>query len=111
VHPRPFEHPHAAPRLHPSARVPFSERDALELADRIESHATLAEKLSFYHSRAHDPELKRLFARFAALISHDVERLTSLLERIPGEGDWNVYSQTEPRLPQDERDCLGPGRR
>ena len=89
--------PHLYPHPGPCVRMPFTERDALELADRIESHSILAEKLAFYRSHVQDPELNRLFARCEEFISRDARRLTSLLQRIQEQTDWNVYTHTEPR--------------
>ena len=82
-------------------RAPFSERDVLELADRIESHRTVVEKLSFYQSFVQDPELSDLVVRFRTLFFRHAQRLESTMRLIEEQSDFHAYSEYNP----DSRSC------
>ena len=83
---------------------PFSERDVLELADRIESHAAACEKFAFFEGFAEDPELRDLLARCRALFARHSEELEGLLTEARRRCDYSTYTHYEPyALPHPPR--------
>lgn len=88
--------------MQPHFEAPFTERDLLELADRIETHQTVMEKLACYQRLVKDPELAQIIAHCRRMFSLHAEGMESTMRLIQEQTDFNAYSEYD----EARRSCL-----
>ena len=75
-----------------------SEREVLEIAERLASHEVLSEKTAHYAAQAIDAELARILWQHAQVYTNLCRELASLLNRLQHRSGWSAYNRREQRI-------------
>lgn len=73
--------------------LPFSERELLEIADRLLFYDAFIEKLRSYGVQVKDQELKSLFERHLHMIEHHTTELASFIRLSQQRSGWQAYNR------------------
>lgn len=78
------------------ADVPsISQKELLELADRLLSHRCLAEKLGYYASQTGDEELRHMLHHHQQIVVRQCEEMASTLRGLQRETGWGAYHRQD----------------
>lgn len=76
----------------------LSQREVLELADRLVTHEMIIGKLGFMVDQAQDQGLKEILRRHRLTYLQHYNEMASLLQQAEGQ-NWQAYGQSYPPHP------------
>lgn len=77
----------------------FTEKEVLELGERLNEHQILGEKLRFYAGHTSDQELTQLLNRHYQTILHHSSQMVQALQQMQQQTGWGTYSQYDSQHP------------
>ena len=87
----------------------ISERELLEVAERLLSHEALVQKVSLYERLTHDEELRQLLRRHRYAYLRHCSEMASMIHTLQQRSGWQAYNRPDER--PDERSLPSPWER